>query len=68
MRSFDGFRAGALGPFVPDLFDLSNPNLNRAKLAEGMVSKVTSALRRMRRRAFEDCIKRKGPQLIEAIL
>ncbi len=69
MRSVGMYGIQGLNNAVPDLFDLSNPDLNWAKLAEGMgveghVCKTAEEFNR----TFEDCMKRKGPHLIEAVM
>ena len=54
---------------IPDLFDLSNPELDWARLAEGMgVEGHVCNTAEDFNRVFEDCIGRKGPQLIEAVI
>lgn len=54
---------------VPELFDLSNPDLNWAKIAEGMgVEGFVCETAEDFNRVFEDCMGRKGPQLIEAVI
>ena len=54
---------------IPDLFDLSNPDLNWARLAEGMgVEGHVCNTAEDFNRVFEDCIGRRGPQLIEAVV
>lgn len=69
MRSIGMYAIPGLPNRVPDLFDLSNPDLNWAKLAEGMgveghVCRTADEFNRV----FEDCMRRRGPQLIEAVL
>ena len=69
MRSLGQYGITGLPNRVPDLFDLSNPDINWAKLAEGMgveghVCDTADDFNRI----FADCIGRKGPQLIEAVL
>ena len=54
---------------VPELFDLGNPDLNWAKMAEGMgVEGHVCETAEDFNRVFEDCMGRKGPQLIEAVI
>ena len=69
MRSVGMYGIQGLAKGVPDLFDLSNPDLDWAKLAEGMgVEGHTCKTADEFNRLFADCIGRKGPQLIKAVL
>jgi len=69
MRSIGIYGITGLPNSMPDLFDLSNPDLNWLKLAEGMgveghICKTAENFYHV----FEDSIRRKGPQLIEAVV
>ena len=69
MRSVGMYGIQGLNNAVPDLFDLSNPDLKWAKLAEGMgVEGHVCTTAEDFNRVFEDCMKRKGPHLIEAVM
>ncbi|MGE3247749.1 MAG: acetolactate synthase large subunit [Beijerinckiaceae bacterium] len=69
IRSVGMYAIPGLGNQVPDLFDLSNPDIGWAKLAEGMgVEGHTCRTAEEFNTVFEDCMKRKGPQLIEAVI
>ncbi|MDA0240042.1 MAG: acetolactate synthase large subunit [Proteobacteria bacterium] len=69
MRSLGQYGISGLPNRVPDLFDLSNPDLQWAKLAEGMgVEGHTCDTAEDFNRIFEDCMGRKGPQLIDAVI
>jgi acetolactate synthase I/II/III large subunit len=69
IRSIGQYKVPGLGNSVPSLFDLSNPDLNWAKLAQGMgVEGHTCTTADEFNRVFEDCMKRKGPHLIEAVV
>ncbi len=69
MRSLGQYGISGLPNRVPDLFDLSNPDLDWAQLARGMgveghACDTADAFNRI----FEDCMRRKGPHLIEAVI
>ncbi|MCC2098752.1 MAG: acetolactate synthase large subunit [Hyphomicrobiales bacterium] len=69
MRSVGMYNIPGLPNTVPQLFDLSNPDLNWAKMAEGMgVEGHVCTTAEEFNRVFEDCMKRKGPNLIEAVV
>ena len=69
MRSVGMYGIPGLENGVPDLFDLSNPDLDWARFAEGMgVEGHTCRTAEEFNRLFADCMARKGPQLIEAVL
>lgn len=69
MRSIGMYAIPGMPNRVPDLFDLSNPDLDWAKMAQGMgVEGHTCRTAEEFNRVFEDCMKRRGPQLIEAVL
>lgn len=69
IRSMGQYKITGIPNKVPDLFDLANPDLDWAKLAEGMgVEGHTCTTADDFNRVFEDCMSRKGPQLIEAVL
>ncbi len=69
MRSVGMYNIPGLPNTVPQLFDLSNPDLNWAKIAEGMgVEGHVCTTAEDFNRIFEDCMKRKGPHLIEAVV
>jgi acetolactate synthase-1/2/3 large subunit len=69
MRSLGQYGISKLRNQVPDLFDLSNPDIQWAKLAEGMgVEGHVCDTAENFNRIFADCISRKGPQLIEAVI
>ncbi len=69
MRSIGQYEVPGLGNSVPGLFDLSNPDISWAKLAEGMgVEGHTCRTAEDFNRVFEDCMRRKGPQLIDAVV
>lgn len=69
MRSVGMYAIQGLPNRVPDLFDLSNPDLDWAKLAQGMgVEGHTCRTAEEFNRVFADCMSRKGPQLIEAVM
>ena len=69
VRSFGEY--GAAGPEnrIPALFDLSNPELRWAKLAEGMgvAADVCDGAEAFDR-VFADCMAGSGPRLIEAVV
>lgn len=69
MRSIGMYAIPGMPNRVPDLFDLSNPDINWAQVAEGMgveghVCRTAEEFNRI----FQDCMRRKGPQLIEAVM
>ncbi len=69
MRSLGQYGITGLPNRVPDLFDLSNPDLDWAQLARGMgVEGHVCDTADVFNRVFEDCMRRKGPQLIEAAI
>ena len=69
MRSIGMYAIPGMPNRVPDLFDLSNPDLNWAKMAEGMgVEGHVCTTADDFNRIFADCMKRKGPHLIEAVM
>jgi acetolactate synthase-1/2/3 large subunit len=69
MRSLEQYGISELRNQVPDLFDLSNPDLQWSKLAEGMgVEGHVCDTAEDFNRIFSDCISRKGTQLIEAVI
>ncbi len=69
MRSLGQYGISGLPNRVPDLFDLSNPDIDWAQLARGMgVEGHISDTADDFNRVFEDCMRRKGPHLIEAVI
>ena len=69
IRSIGMYAIPGLPNKVPDLFDLGNPDINWAKIAEGMgVEGHVCTTAEDFNRVFEDCMRRKGPHLIEAVV
>ena len=69
LRSVGQYGIQGLPNRVPDLFDLSNPDLDWAHLARGMgVEGHCCDTADAFNRVFEDCMRRKGPHLIEAVI
>jgi acetolactate synthase I/II/III large subunit len=69
MRSVGQYGISGLPNRVPDLFDLSHPDLDWAQLARGMgVEGHVCDTADDFNRVFEDCMRRKGPHLIEAVI
>jgi acetolactate synthase I/II/III large subunit len=69
MRSMGQYGITGLPNRVPDLFDLSNPDIRWALLAAGMgVEGHACDTADDFNRVFEDCMRRKGPHLIEAVI
>lgn len=69
IRSIGMYDISGLRNSVPDLFDLSNPDINWAKMAESMgVEGHICDTAESFNKVFEDCMSRPGPHLIEAIV
>lgn len=69
IRSIGMYAIPGMPNKVPDLFDLTNPDINWAKIAEGMgVEGHVATTAEEFNRIFEDCMARKGPHLIEAVV
>lgn len=69
IRSIGMYAIPGMPNSVPTLFDLSNPDINWAKLAEGMgVEGHICTTAEEFNKTFEHCMKSKGPKLIEAVI
>ncbi len=69
IRSLGMYQIPGLANQVPDLFDLSNPDIGWAKIAEGMgVGGHVVRTAEEFNSAFEFCMSHKGPHLIEAVM
>ena len=61
--------ANDAGPMALSMFDLSNPDLDFCKIAEGMgIEAMRSTTTEQFNEQFAYCMKNKGPQLIEVII
>lgn len=69
IRSLGMYQIPGLANQVPDLFDLSNPDIGWAQIAEGMgVAGHVARTAEEFNLAFERCMATKGPHLIEAVM